>query len=59
MEGRGPVAPANKVSPSLHVTVAGSDKTATARQDRNQRWRLAHLLTQRVRLGVGVLHLGC
>ena len=27
-------------------------------QDRDQLWRLAHLLTQRVCLGVGVLHLG-
>src|SRR5215831_3996386 len=27
-------------------------------QDWNKLWRLAHLLTQRVRLGVGLLHLG-
>ena len=33
-------------------------KPPQAKQDWDQLWRLAHLLTQRVALGVGVLHLG-
>ena len=34
-------------------------KPPQTKQDRNQLWRLAHLLTQRAGLGVGLLHLGC
>ena len=34
-------------------------KPPQAKQDRNELWRLADLLTQRACLGVGVLHLGC
>ena len=33
-------------------------KPPQPKQDRDQLWRLAHLLTQRACLGVGVLHLG-
>ena len=33
-------------------------KPPQTKQDRDKLWRLAHLLTQRVCLGVGVLHLG-
>jgi len=33
-------------------------KPPQPQQDREQCWRLAHLLTQRICLGVGVLHLG-
>ena len=33
-------------------------KPPQAKQDRDQLWGLAHLLTQRACLGVGVLHLG-
>ena len=32
-------------------------KPPQPKQDRDQLWRLAHLLTQRARLGVGMLHL--
>ena len=34
-------------------------KPPQPKQDRDKLWRLAHLLTQRACLGVGVLHLGC
>ena len=37
---------------------ARTDKTATAQTGPGKLWRLAHLLTQRVCLGIGVLHLG-
>ena len=33
-------------------------KPPQPKQDRDKLWRLAHLLTQRTCLGVGVLHLG-
>ena len=33
-------------------------KPPQTKQDRDELWRLAHLLTQRACLGVGVLHLG-
>ena len=33
-------------------------KPPQPKQDRNKLWRLAHLLTQRACLGIGVLHLG-
>ena len=33
-------------------------KAPQPKQDRDKLWRLAHLLTQRVGLGIGVLHLG-
>ena len=33
-------------------------KPPQPKQDRDKLWRLAHLLTQRACLGVGVLHLG-
>ena len=32
-------------------------KPPQTKQDRDQLWRLTHLLTQRVGLGIGVLHL--
>jgi hypothetical protein len=34
-------------------------KSPQPKQDRNQLWRLAHLLAQLTSPGVGVLHLGC
>ena len=51
----------SNVSPSSRA-VCNCDraiiKPPQPKQDRDKLWRLAHLLTQRACLGVGVLHLG-
>ena len=58
--GSSAVAPGAAGFPELApcATVAVHIKPPQPKQDRDQLWRLAHLLTQRVCLGVGVLHLG-